>query len=372
MTEPNEPEDSSPRARAAANQIDVALHELAGVGPDPALPARIVAALATAGPIGAMRSFAPGRWLMAALLVLGVSVVGAVAWLQRDEQKRLATMPTPQDPQPAPTPQPKPQPKPTKQEPTPKPAPPDAPAPVPAKPVTTWIADYSDNCVREIDAAGKELRRIKDVFGAWDVEELANGNLLVTEFSLSRVREIDPATGALVWVFDDLRNAYDADRLPNGNTLIADTFGSRVIEVNGKREIVWTYDTKIRPFDADRLANGNTLIADVSADRVVEVDPTGKIVWVLPAMPNVHDADRLPNGNTLVTLRNKGVVVEVDAAGVEVWRLEGLSSPSDADRLPNGNTLVAENTHVREYDPNRKVVWETEADWAVEANRRPR
>ena len=86
-------------------------------------------------------------------------------------------------------------------------------------------------------------------------------------------------------------------------------------------------------------------------------------------LPNVHDADRLPNGNTLVTLRNKGEVLEIGPNGKTVWKVRDLSSPSDADRLPNGNTLVAENTRVREFNKDGKVVGETRATWAVEANR---
>src|SRR5262245_2697726 len=96
---------------------------------------------------------------------------------------------------------------------------------LPAEPVTL-IADYSDNRVVLVDAAGRPLREIRDVFGAWDAELLDNGNVLITEFSVSRVQEIDlRAKGGptQVWVYEDLKNPYDADRLPDGNTLIADT-----------------------------------------------------------------------------------------------------------------------------------------------------
>jgi hypothetical protein len=232
----------------------------------------------------------------------------------------------------------------------------------------TLIADYSENCVIEIDDQGRVVWKIEDVFGVWDAECLDNGNVLITEFPVSRVQEVD-RRGNQVWAFEDLKNPYDADRLPNGNTLIADTFGGRVIEVDRAGKIVWTYDKSIRPFDCDRLANGNTLIADVLRDRVIEVNPAGEIVWEVTGLPNAHDADRLPNGNTLVTLRTKGAVVEIDRDGKVVWELTGLSSPSDADRLPNGNTLVAENTCVREFDRRGHEVWRWNTTWAVEANR---
>jgi hypothetical protein len=232
----------------------------------------------------------------------------------------------------------------------------------------TLIADYSDNCIVEVDDQGRIVFKLEEIFGAWDAECLDNNNLLITEFSVSRVQEVD-RKGNQVWKFEDLKNPYDADRLPNGNTLIADTFASRVIEVDKNGSIVWSFAKDIRPFDCDRLANGNTLIADVLRDRVLEVDPAGTVVWEVKGLPNAHDADRLPNGNTLVTLRNKGSVLEIDRDGKVVFEITGLSSPSDADRLANGNTIVAENTRVREFDRRGNEVWKKEMTWAVEVNR---
>ena len=350
---PTEPEDLSPSSRAAMARLDVALHELAGIGPAPALEARVLAAFADAP--SRSRALLAHQWLLTASVLLGVLVVGTVAWLQRHSASQQATAPMPQDPTPPPTPAP----------PNPQPAP-------PIERGTTWIADYVDNLVFAVDASGKEIARLEDTPGVWDVEPLAGGRVLVTEFAMSQVREVDLATKQTVWKFEQLRNPYDADRLPNGNTLIADTFGSRVIEVDPKGTIVWSFDKEIRPFDCDRLANGNTLIADVRKDRVLEVDPKGEVVWQLTGMPYPHDADRLPNGNTLVTLRNKGTVVEVDRDGKVVQELTGLLSPSDADRLPNGNTLVAENVQVREFDPRGVEVWKKEVTWAVEVCRQAR
>jgi len=356
---PSEPEDPSPSSRAAMARLDVALHELAGIGPAPALEARVLAAFAAAP--SRSRALLPPQWLLTASVLLGLLVVGTVAWLQRHSASQQATAPTPQDPVPAPTPPPTPTPTP----PNPQPAP-------PAERGTTWIADYADNLVIAVDASGKVIARLEDTPGVWDVEPLAGDRVLVTEFAMSEVREVDLATKQTVWKFEQLRNPYDADRLPNGNTLIADTFGSRVIEVDPKGTIVWSFAKEVRPFDCDRLPNGNTLIADVRKDRVIEVDAKGEVVWEVRGLPYPHDADRLPNGNTLVTLRNKGSVVEVDRDGKVVWELTGLMSPSDADRLPNGNTLVAEYQQVREFDSRGVEVWRKEMTWAVEVCRQAR
>lgn len=234
----------------------------------------------------------------------------------------------------------------------------------------TIIADYSDNKILEVDDQGRVTFELEDIFGAADIECLDNNNLLVTEFSVSRISEIN-RKGETVWVFEDpkLKNPYDADRLPNGNTLIADCYGARVIEVSPDKKIVWTYDKDVRPFDCDRLPNGNTLICDVLRDRVIEVTKEGEIVWEIKGMNSVHDADRLPNGNTLVTLRSKGSVIEIDRDGKVVWELTGLVSPSDADRLPNGNTVVSEKDLVREFDRRKNVTWSKEVNWALESNR---
>ncbi|HZN39903.1 MAG TPA: aryl-sulfate sulfotransferase [Planctomycetota bacterium] len=339
--------------RAGEQQLDTLLNELAGVGPSPDLGARIEARLRDAAPQRpATLADALRQWMFAAVVVAGVGVVATVAWLRHDAQQAPATVPH----EPAPKPQLAPEP--TRAE---------AP-PIPPRKWTTLIADYSDNRVVEIDDTGQITLQLDEVFGAWDVEQLANSNLLITEFSVSRVKEVD-RTGRLVWAFEDLKNPYDADRLPNGNTLIADTFAGRVIEVDKAGTIVWSFATDIRPFDCDRLANGNTLIADVLRDRVIEVNQLGQVVWELNGVTNCHDADRLPNGNTLVTLRNKGCVREYDRFFRIVFELRDLSCPSDADRLPNGNTLVAENTRVREFDKDGNEVWTEEMTWAVEANR---
>lgn len=373
MNDPDPDDDHDPRQRAQELQMDAFLTEIAGQVPGDDLVSRIVDRVLTTQPVAgrvalrgarsatrSTRGLASRPWLAAAAIVLGIGAVTATALLRRNDRpaEHQAVAPVTQDPQPKP------------QEPAPQP---------PAKPKASYtlIADYSENKVYEVDADGRIVFQLDDLFGAWDAEELANGNLLITLFSVSRVVEMT-RKGEEVWAFEDgLRNPYDADRLPNGNTLIADTFGDRVIEVDAKGNIVWQLDRLVdgdekkpfRPFDCDRLANGNTLIADVMGNRVVEVDRDGKVVWQVRDLQQVHDADRLANGNTLITLRNLGKVIEVDGTGKVVWQKKGLSTPFDADRLANGNTLITENVRVCEVDPDGKVVWSRETTWSVEANR---
>lgn len=350
-------EYGSARERAEVLQLDACLHELAGVGPAAGLAARIVAACEHAAPAAVSLARPASRWWWAAALLAGVGAVGGAAWWRAE---RHAAAPVqepkrdlPQEPQPAP-----------------------APAPLPVEGPITLICDYSDNLVLAVDADGKEVFRLDECFGVWDAELLPNGNVLVTEFSVSRVREVTQA-GKTVWTYENLKNPYAAHRMTvgsaAGHTLIADTFGGRVLDVRPDGTVFWSYGDHehedIRPFDVEQTPTGSILIADPLGDRVIEIDYHGNVLWQVKDLPSIHDADRLPNGNTLVTLRNKGEVRELDRDGKVVWQLKGLSSPSDADRLSNGNTLVAENTAVREYDRDGKVVWEKHCAWAVEANR---
>ena len=69
-----------------------------------------------------------------------------------------------------------------------------------------------------------------------------------TSRSRTRVIEIDPATKAIVWKFQEPRVAdffsprlSNAQRLPNGNTLINEGWFGRFFAVTPEGEIVWEY-----------------------------------------------------------------------------------------------------------------------------------
>jgi hypothetical protein len=86
---------------------------------------------------------------------------------------------------------------------------------------------------------------------------LANGNVLLFDngphrldhsFPFSRVLEIDPATKAIVWKYQEARVAdffsprlSNAQRLPNGNTLINEGWFGRFFEVALDGNVVWEY-----------------------------------------------------------------------------------------------------------------------------------
>lgn len=86
---------------------------------------------------------------------------------------------------------------------------------------------------------------------------LSNGNVLLFDngphrldhsFPFSRVLEIDPATKAIVWKYQEARvsdffspRISNAQRLPNGNTFINEGWFGRFFEVTRDGAVVWEY-----------------------------------------------------------------------------------------------------------------------------------
>lgn len=128
------------------------------------------------------------------------------------------------------------------------------------------------------------------------VEELADGNLVVSYRLLDTIAIVDRATGQFAWRWGrgEVSHQHDPTQLPNGNLLLFDNgihyhglSRSRVLEVSPTtNEIVWRYTgaPEISFFSphisgAQRLPNGNTLICEGSAGRLFEVTHEGDIVW---------------------------------------------------------------------------------------------
>ena len=100
--------------------------------------------------------------------------------------------------------------------------------------------------------------------GAWrgqhDPDVLPNGNVIMVDNrgalgkgGQSRVIEVNPLTGALMWSYQgDEKHPFDTrfqstvQRLPNGNTLITEWEGGRIIEVSKEGDIVWEYVIPVR------------------------------------------------------------------------------------------------------------------------------
>jgi len=121
-------------------------------------------------------------------------------------------------------------------------------------------------CGRHIDTIGVIERGSGEVVWAWGPGQLLgphmptmlpNGHLLVYDNGhnvaarirgYTRVLELDPLTGEIVWEFkgDPPESFYSPargsnQRLPNGNTLIAESDPGRTFEVTPEGEIVWEF-----------------------------------------------------------------------------------------------------------------------------------
>jgi hypothetical protein len=81
---------------------------------------------------------------------------------------------------------------------------------------------------------------------------LPDGNILVFDNGMrrgySRVLELDPVTGTIVWSYQAdpptalfTRQMGMSQRLPNGNTLILESRNGRALEVTRGREVVWEF-----------------------------------------------------------------------------------------------------------------------------------
>lgn len=140
---------------------------------------------------------------------------------------------------------------------------------------------------------------------------LPNGDILFSCRSNSRVGIVDRAAGRLRWKIGPphVYHQHHATALPNGNVQIFDNgmhrVGlpfSRVIEVNpADGSLVWSYtgDPQEQFFSghisgAERLANGNVLITEGTSGRLFEVTRRGEVVWewVSPFMQPVLGQQR--------------------------------------------------------------------------------
>jgi hypothetical protein len=129
------------------------------------------------------------------------------------------------------------------------------------------------------------------------IDELPNGDILVSFRLIDTIAIVDRASGLFTfkWGPRQLGHPHDATVLPNGNVLVFDNgwhqYGvldsSRVIEVEpATGNVLWQFSgSPSASFfaahlgGAQRLPNGNTLICEGSTGRLFEVTPDRAIVW---------------------------------------------------------------------------------------------
>jgi outer membrane protein assembly factor BamB len=245
-------------------------------------------------------------------------------------------------------------------------------------------ADYDKHRLAILSADGKVEweHRIDDIH---DLQVLPNDQLLF-QTSWTRVVEMNPTTGEVVWQYDAAKSNGNAgkkvevhafQRLADGVTMIAESGPGRIIEVDRSGTLLKEIKLKVAKNDPHRdtrlvrkLDNGHYLVAHEGENGVREYDDTGKVVWEYAVGSRVYSAVRLKNGNTLIGAGDGHRVVEIDRAGKEVWSLNENDLPgvklawvTMVERLENGNTLVVnchagpDNPQFIEVTPEKKLVW---------------
>ena len=125
------------------------------------------------------------------------------------------------------------------------------------------------------------------------VPGLRAGNLLLSSATLSAIFALDLDARRVTWLHrGDFLVQHEPTLLENGNILLFDNNtserGSRVIEIDpATGRIVWQFPAEgssERFFSyccgtSRRLPGGNTFVAITSPGRVVEVTPDGEVVW---------------------------------------------------------------------------------------------
>lgn len=148
-----------------------------------------------------------------------------------------------------------------------------------------WIDPLHTNSAEWIDREDLEGRH--PIFDS--------GNVLICYRHLNAITVINVTARKLIWTWGQgqLSGPHDARVLENGHILVFDNGidpqrqASRVLEIDPVRgSVVWQYSAP-EPKDfftlgkgsAQRLANGNTLIASADQGWAFEVTKRGRIVW---------------------------------------------------------------------------------------------
>ncbi len=128
--------------------------------------------------------------------------------------------------------------------------------------------------------------------GAWHLQHepslLSGGTLLLFDNlgmrRRSRVLEIDPRSGAIVWSWAGEGPGFLSEgmgatqRLPNGNTIVTDSFGGRVYEVDPGGEVVWRFDNPARTGERGELV--------AVVPELQRVDPARLRGWLPEGAPH--------------------------------------------------------------------------------------
>jgi hypothetical protein len=148
---------------------------------------------------------------------------------------------------------------------------------------------------REGDVFHTNTLEVLDGRFAERVPAFRKGNVLLSVLKLDTLAVLDPEREEIVWAkTGSWRRQHQPTFLDDGNLLMFDNRGpggdpgrerSRVIEIDPRTgEVVWQYDRDLFSKtlgSCQRLPNGNTLITESEDGRALEVTRGGRVVWEL-------------------------------------------------------------------------------------------
>lgn len=309
------------------------------------------------------------RWLLLALLVVGVLGVGF--WVARNSS-RLGL---------------------------PLRKPPSLPQ---ADSATLWISNFSGNQVLAVNRAGETVWEQHMASPplpsqSWNarveyVTVAPDGNLIVADGEGMMVQELDRKTHELRWQYGVrsrqghergyLHQPDKAFKLNDHEVLINDGNNRRVIIVDQRtNDIVWQYGKNLTMGSTAGLLRGNThavpleegkhiLITDTLEKKLLLVDRATKEIlweWAKPDAGWIQHVFPAPEGTLVLEDRQNGEVFEINRRGGLLWTIRELADgsrlrhPTDTAKLGNGNVLIAEagRNRIIEVNPRtREIVWQ--------------
>jgi streptogramin lyase len=187
-----------------------------------------------------------------------------------------------------------------------------------------------------------------------DIERLPNGNLLLAQPGLSRLGELDPATGVFTPYPLPPLLSLGMGFAPNGDLYAGDAPNGRVVKVDlgamtitpvasgfgAPADIVFDSPTSFYMVD---FANGDAFTGTATIWHVV-LNPTGPATStpIVSGFLGASDIELGPNGTLYVTSLVSQFLAQLDiATGTFTPLASGIFQASDIIVLPDGNLLIA-------------------------------
>lgn len=213
------------------------------------------------------------------------------------------------------------------------------------------LADWSGNCIIELDRDGKELRRVA-VNSPWCVQPIADEHLLVCCHADKLVREID-------WDGKELRSwpcaggPMQAVRLVDGSTVIAEQGPGKVQRYDAGGKVVATWKRSPR---AIRIGGDDRLLLLEENGELLELSPTDEVVRQFDLGEQPMAFDVLPDGRIRVLYQNRLTDLGKDGKEVDVG-VAGAFPGYALAVLRDGGFCLGENGMVTRRNRAGEVLW---------------